>query len=550
MEIVKAFNCNKLHTEIVIKGTNNDPLFRASDIGEVLEISNIRTTINNFDDSEKRIEIISTQGGRQNVTFLTEKGLYKVLFKSRKQIAEIFQNWVCDVIKELRLTGLYSLQQELEKKTNQVTTIEQQQKKEYEEKLKTQKQLDRQQILLREFGNIGSLVYIIKVKTYENGEYIIKIGESRRGVEARFNEHRTHFGKDILLLDCFIVNRSKDFENFLHCQEIIKRNNVKNLSGHESEKELFLIGNHLTYSMVLDIINKNIRFFNDNNDNMIEKLKLENEQLRLISELKESTPFFIDLVNTHKKILEKLELLESHTKSIEILEKSNQSQIKITTNFGEPLVTLGPRLQKINSETMQFVRVYESVAECMKENYKLKRPSINKAIQENTIYEGFRWSFVDRELDPTIIHTELEPTKQTRIQNLDYIAKLNEEKTEILNVYLDRKTAALQNEYSMSGLDIAVQKQSLTKNHYYLTYSKCDENLKQNFEEKHGKPILYKNGIGQYDLNNKLVKEFVCKYDCIRLLKISDKTLTKALDNDIPYNNYYFRKLLPKVYCL
>ena len=32
MEIVKVFNTNNLHTNIVIKGTYNEPLFRASDI--------------------------------------------------------------------------------------------------------------------------------------------------------------------------------------------------------------------------------------------------------------------------------------------------------------------------------------------------------------------------------------------------------------------------------------------------------------------------------------------------------------------------------------
>ena len=48
----------------------------------------------------------------------------------------------------------------------------------------------------------------------------------------------------------------------------------------------------------------------------------------------------------------------------------------------------------------------------------------------------------------------------------------------------------------------------------------------------HGKPLLYKNGVGQYDLDNNLVNEFTCKYDCIRELKMSDKSLTKALEKD------------------
>jgi prophage antirepressor-like protein len=90
MEIIKAFNSNELHTEIVIKGTPQDPLFRASDIGNILDITNIRTSIKDFTDREKVVHTMTTSGGNQHVTFLTEKGLYELLFKSRKPIAKIF----------------------------------------------------------------------------------------------------------------------------------------------------------------------------------------------------------------------------------------------------------------------------------------------------------------------------------------------------------------------------------------------------------------------------------------------------------------------------
>ena len=63
----------------------------------------------------------------------------------------------------------------------------------------------------------------------------------------------------------------------------------------------------------------------------------------------------------------------------------------------------------------------------------------------------------------------------------------------------------------------------------------------------HGIPLLYKNGIGQYDLEGNLVKEFSCKYDCIKILSMSDKTLTKALDKNIPYNNFYYKELGEKI---
>ena len=52
MEIVKAFNSNELHTDIVIKGTTENPLFRASDIGNILEMSNIHASLKEFDDTE------------------------------------------------------------------------------------------------------------------------------------------------------------------------------------------------------------------------------------------------------------------------------------------------------------------------------------------------------------------------------------------------------------------------------------------------------------------------------------------------------------------
>jgi hypothetical protein len=241
--------------------------------------------------------------------------------------------------------------------------------------------------------------------------------------------------------------------------------------------------------------------------------------------------------------------MQNMEKSIkELSEKVNASQTKTTTNFNEPLVTLGTRLQQINPENLTLVKVFDSVSECMKEyNFKIKRPSINKAIIENTIYLGFRWAYVERDKDPSII-IDLQPTKITKIQNLGYIAKLNKDKTEILSVYLDRKTAAKCNHYeSISALDNPVKNETITNGHYYILYDKCPYELCEKFVEEYGEPILYKNGVGQYNEKNELIREFVCKYDCIKQLQISDKTLAKALDKDITYNNQFYRTLPSKL---
>ena len=436
------------------------------------------------------------------------------------------------------------LQEESNELKQQLLQVEDQKTKEYELKLEQQKILEREKILLKEYATIGSIVYIIKVKTFENKQYIIKLGESRRGVIDRYKEHKSKY-EECLLLDCFAVNKSKDFESFLHNHETIRGNRVTDLKGHETELELFLIGKNLSYKTLLDIINNNVKYFNTNDTS---KIELENEQLRLMLEMKNTNNdnlLIQELLQMVKQMSGKIDNLEKSNR--EILSKLNTKETKVATGFNEPLVTLGPRLQKINPETLKLVKVYESVSEAMKEDYNIKRPSINKAVIENTVYNGYRWVFVDRELDANIIHN-IKPTKQTKSQNLGYIAKLNANKSEILNVYLDRKTAAHFNGYeSSSALDVPVKNFTLTKGHYYKLYDECDKTLTQNFIKINGDPILYKNGIGQYDANNNLIREFICKYDCIKQLQMSDKTLTKALTKNTSYNGCYFKEIGSKL---
>lgn len=448
-----------------------------------------------------------------------------------------------------------NLKQQLEQAKEEILLVEDKSKKEYDLQLAKEKILEREKILLKEFETIGAIFYIIKVKSFENGQYIVKIGESRVGILARYKEHKSKYD-ECLLLDCFLVNRSKDFETFIKDHEHIRPSKVTDLPGHETELELFLIGKNLSYKTLLSTVNNNIKYFYDTN-NEVRKLELELEILKtkqtsnIVSDL--SSDISSDQLNKMDDILKmmmnKIDKLEQSNK--EILDKLNASQTKLVTGFNQPNPHLGPRLQKINPETLHLVKIYESVTEAMNENQLIKRPSINKAIQENTIYCEFRWLLVERNLDSNIIHN-IKSTKQTRSQNLGYIAKLNIDKSEILNVYLDRKTAAVKNGYASSaGLDHVVKNFTLSKGYYYILYDSCEDELKDNFVIKNGnqEPILYKNGIGQYDQENNLVKEFICKYDCIKTFHISEKTLQKALDNQVSYNGHMFKYLEPKICC-
>jgi hypothetical protein len=496
-----------------------------------------------------------TRGGHnKEIIMLTIKTFKSFCLKAgTKKADEIHEYYIKmeELLQEVLQEENNELKQQLIQSKENAIQIADKCKQDYEQKLFKEKQLERQQILLGEFGTIGSIFYIIKVKTFENGQYIVKIGESRIGITGRYNEHKSKYD-ECLLLDCFLVNRSKDFESFIKCNASISPSKVTNLPGHETEQELFLIGNKLSYKTLLNIIKSNIKGFNDNN-NEIKKLELELEILKCKQTMAQppsnDNAVLQELLNANKVMINKIDTLENSIK--EIQQNLNSMQTKVVSNFNEPLANVGPRLQCINPETLQLIKVYETVTECMKENNKIKRPSINKAIEQNTVYCGFRWLLVDRQLDPNII-THIEPTKPTRLQNLGYIAKLNKDKTEIINVYLDRKTAAECNGYaSSSSLEHIVKNGILSNESYYALYDNCEEDLKEDLVSKNSdaEPLLYKNGVGQFDSNLNLVREFACKYDCIKMLHISDKTLEKALKNNIMYDGTYFKMLDSKVKC-
>ena len=482
-----------------------------------------------------------TKGGHNKETFMLNIETFKkfCLKSDTKKADEVHEYFI-----KLENIMFEITKEKCDELKEQLQTIEDTKNKETEEKLLKQKELDNEMFLLKEYAMSGPLVYVIKVKTFENGTYVVKIGESRKGIQNRYNEHKSKYD-ECLLLHCLQVDKSHEFEQFLHSHKDIHPTKVSNLTGHEKENELFLIGTTLTMQTVIKIIDDNIGNYNYK----VSELLLEIENLKLKNSgqiVNNDNELLKELIQNNKFLTNKVCSLENSMQ--QILNKLNTKETNVVTGFNQQMPHLGPRLQKINPETLQLVKVYESVTEAMNENKHIKRPSITKAVNENTIYCGFRWQLVERNVDPNIIHS-LQPTKETKTQNLGYIAKLNANKTEILNVYLDRKTAAQLNDYkSISALDNPVKNNTITNNHYYMLYDCCEQNLVEKFETEKSKPILYKNGVGQYDKDNNLILEFSCKYDCIRENKISDKTLAKTLDKNIMYNSYYYKSLGSKLF--
>ncbi len=95
---------------------NGKVLFNPKHVAECLDITDVNSSIRNFNEKQliklknsdmHNMHIRKLNNAGEN--FLTESGVYKLIFKSKKEEAEKFQDWVTDdVLPYIRKTGLYN----------------------------------------------------------------------------------------------------------------------------------------------------------------------------------------------------------------------------------------------------------------------------------------------------------------------------------------------------------------------------------------------------------------------------------------------------------
>lgn len=87
-------------------GTSECPLFAATDLCRMLGYSNTSKAINDHTEPEERYNVSLERGGK--MLFVTESGLYALIFRSNKPDAKSFRNWVTsEVLPAIRKTGGY-----------------------------------------------------------------------------------------------------------------------------------------------------------------------------------------------------------------------------------------------------------------------------------------------------------------------------------------------------------------------------------------------------------------------------------------------------------
>ena len=112
---VFSFEGKEIRT-IQIEG---EPWWVLKDVCEVLDLTSPHKVAERLDEDEKGRSLIPTLGGNQELTVVSESGLYNVILRSDKSEAKQFKRWVThEVLPQIRRHGAYMTTDKLEELMN------------------------------------------------------------------------------------------------------------------------------------------------------------------------------------------------------------------------------------------------------------------------------------------------------------------------------------------------------------------------------------------------------------------------------------------------
>ena len=108
MNDMQIFNYGEYPVRTILQ--DGEPWWVLADVCRVLDIKNSRDVANRLDEDEKGVSLTHTPGGPQNMTIISESGLYSVILRSDKPEAKPFRRWVThDILPAIRREGTYSI---------------------------------------------------------------------------------------------------------------------------------------------------------------------------------------------------------------------------------------------------------------------------------------------------------------------------------------------------------------------------------------------------------------------------------------------------------
>ena len=554
MDILKAFNLNNEEYKINIQGSIDEPIFHAKQIGQLLNLTNIHESLKDFSDDEKILHSTYSNGGQQKTMFLTELGLYRLLGRSNKPIANTFQKWMISTIKEIRINGMYQL--------NEKNIIDKQ-LIEYNCNLKNHK------IFLQSYES-KNVVYVCKIKNFED-KIIIKIGSSQ-SLKERISHISTSFNlEQILLLEVIQSDNHTKFERFLHKNDFIKNYfYTLEMKDGSMAKETYLV-NQEQFDEIIKIMHKFKYNFENKYNKALEELRLKKEIMKennekIILQQKELDLEQKKLDLEQKKIeyeIKKMEyemnkaniiLEENNDNDTESSDESNDElELNITANYQIKSRKNGLRVPKVYqydpNDLKTPIKVFDSPADVEREYNNISLSPLKTSSKNNTIYKDFRWLFLKRNENIPESIPETEVNKHIS-PDIKFLAMIDIKQTQILNVFCNQKEAVKARNLKSNSFTRAIQTGSISSGHYWKFFDDCSQEMKDDYFSR-GLVLPEKyipkcgKSVQQIDpKNNEIIAVHNSIRDIVKKFQMSYSSLKKSSDSGIIHNGYKWKIIL------
>ena len=505
--------------------------------------------------SEQSEDKRENNGGHNKVTIMLNVSTFKkfCLKASTKKADEIHDYY----IKMEKMINKYF-------KDNFINTqkmLNEKDKKYLELELKSSndKELARHNALIKAY-NKKCVVYLLKMKSYEDGSFLLKIGRSDN-LQDRISKLKHEFALDIIVLDVFECELNKQFEHALHHDPFIYPLQYKDIINNDKRsQECFLIKDSNMYDKIVIICNREkVRYLG--RDKELFKLEVDVKKLELLNKYSEqyNKEQYLEIIKYISVIFNNsMELSEQiiknyHEKpSVEepSVQEPSVQEPPVTDHLQVPVqshLSQGPIVQVYDGEdTSKLLYIFDNIMECTR---KIKDTSFTKikiAAKNKQLYRGYRWHFLNRKTEKDIY--SVKDIGETVILNEkidDLISLLNIEKNEVIDVFTTQQDISKKLSCSGSLVNISIKYGSTVKGYYVEYWSKLPKNIQDNYllnntlpEKKPINSIL----VQKLDKNTNEVLDVAYSIeDANRKFKISTKTFQKYSKNNEIYDGFRWK---------
>ena len=403
-------------------------------------------------------------------------------------------------------------------------------------------------ILLEKFKN-KDCVYVIEIINADRKEDVIfeiKLG-STEDIHNRLKNHIKNYGK-CTILDIFESDQFRQVEkHILNDPEISKNKATYPINGHVS-REVVKLSNNFNYDQLLKIVKEYIKnglFFVQKD--MIESKRLDNEKIYL-----ETANSLVNSGLNFEQLQQALSTLKQQVIQEPIIQQQVNQENQENQIEQEQLVVQedgfqmkfrkakGRKIQQIDPNNLQnIVKVYDSMTYLLreKERFGFYKQLIQNAIKDNTIYKGFRWMFVEKDDDPNIVHN-IKDTVLKRGKVIEYILKINLDKTEIVNTFTGIKSIAKELQKDYRFIKKVVENNDIYLGFYYTRISQCPENLLETYTKplkRYTKKVIQINPLTKTETIHASINEVSLK------LGTAIETLLNAIKNKTIHNGSFWK---------